>query len=407
MNRLLPVFVVILLAGCDFAEKKRTPELFPGIENVHFLGHKGSGTFGEMGNPGIHDNSLEAVKNGLNLLNGVEIDLQLSKDTTLWLFHDHEIKTCAHSTVNFHLLQDEEIRKISACNYNNQLITVGELQAELSKLHAKNKSISLDLKVLQNPVALEAFITAENLAQNVMKALDFKSEFKEQFNIMVEIPDNAQLKAFEGFSAVRYKLCINTNCNTRPAVNQKAGLSVGLHIAARHPEVVSLFKENELPIQLWTVNSGAELKQALDLQPDYIQTDNLPLIRAAHQVQSRYREAYHQEHLSIENEFTEIYNKNQSTGQPFFVEVLFESPQTFPQDDLMLVLTGSKNDETILWKGIDVKQGKNEILEFINTRHLNFSGNSRLKFYFWKRGNSQVNISNIEVRLYQDFNQLE
>ena len=64
-----------------------------GFDNVKVLGHAATGL--ENLNSVYHDNSKEAVEMALSMqgCEGVEIDIQLSKDDELWLYHDAFLKT--------------------------------------------------------------------------------------------------------------------------------------------------------------------------------------------------------------------------------------------------------------------------------------------------------------------------
>ena len=72
-------FLGIVLFGCVKSEQ---------VKNIFVFGHAGMGL--SMVNSIYHDNSKEAVLLALNLptSNGVEVDVRLSADGTLWLYHD-------------------------------------------------------------------------------------------------------------------------------------------------------------------------------------------------------------------------------------------------------------------------------------------------------------------------------
>jgi glycerophosphoryl diester phosphodiesterase len=72
-------FLGIVLFGCVKSEQ---------VKNILVFGHAGMGL--SMVNSIYHDNSEEAISLALNLptSNGVEVDVRLSVDGTLWLYHD-------------------------------------------------------------------------------------------------------------------------------------------------------------------------------------------------------------------------------------------------------------------------------------------------------------------------------
>ncbi len=73
------VFLLFILFACTKSEY---------VKNILVLGHAGMGL--SMDNSIYHDNSKEAISLALNLptSNGVEVDVRLSADGTLWLYHD-------------------------------------------------------------------------------------------------------------------------------------------------------------------------------------------------------------------------------------------------------------------------------------------------------------------------------
>lgn len=73
------VFFICILFACTKSEQ---------IKNILVFGHAGMGL--SMNNSIYHDNSKEAISLALNLpsSNGVEVDVRLGADGTLWLYHD-------------------------------------------------------------------------------------------------------------------------------------------------------------------------------------------------------------------------------------------------------------------------------------------------------------------------------
>ena len=55
--------------------------------------HRGNGF-----NTDFVQNTLPAAEYGLSVLDGIELDIQLSKDGTLWLDHDNEVHDCDGNT---------------------------------------------------------------------------------------------------------------------------------------------------------------------------------------------------------------------------------------------------------------------------------------------------------------------
>ena len=68
--------------------------------------HRGNGF-----NTDFVENTLPAAEYGLSVLDGIEQDIQISKDGTLWLDHDNEVYDCEGNNIGcFQTLTDDEIR---------------------------------------------------------------------------------------------------------------------------------------------------------------------------------------------------------------------------------------------------------------------------------------------------------
>ena len=81
----LVLLILITLIQCQIQ-----PDLGPTTEtDVRFLGHKGGGdnSFGAT----YIENTILSVKEGLKTLNGVEVDIQMSLDGTIWMFHNGDL----------------------------------------------------------------------------------------------------------------------------------------------------------------------------------------------------------------------------------------------------------------------------------------------------------------------------
>ena len=78
--------IILMLNTCKKINYYPDKNTYP--VKTKFLAHRGCGT------SDIQENTLEAVKYGISRLNGVEIDIQLSKDRTIWLAHNVELESC-------------------------------------------------------------------------------------------------------------------------------------------------------------------------------------------------------------------------------------------------------------------------------------------------------------------------
>lgn len=101
--------VTLALAACQKIDYLPQNPVEPWPTRV--LMHRGGGSEGPY--PG---NTLPAVRWGASILDGVEIDIQLSADGTLWLGHDNEVLGCDGEQIGcFQDLGDAEIDGVAYC----------------------------------------------------------------------------------------------------------------------------------------------------------------------------------------------------------------------------------------------------------------------------------------------------
>jgi len=102
-NSLLLFILSMLFSSC------RKQESYP---DVHVFGHAGMGM--DIGMSAFHDNSLEAVELALSLptMDGVEVDVRMSKDGTLWLYHENKLEAHTDGFGCIFEKTDEELEKV-------------------------------------------------------------------------------------------------------------------------------------------------------------------------------------------------------------------------------------------------------------------------------------------------------
>lgn len=186
MNKLFFIFLAFIsIVACENLSNEKLAINIP--KEIKFLGHKGSGPIDENGNISLLENTWKSVVNAVDALDGSEIDIQLSADTTFWLFHDHEITNCDGDVVNVSLLSDEMLKEISRCAYGNQLITFSSFIDSAQTKDWENKIISLDLKLFYNPEALNRFDSAEDFGRFFIREFSSIAE-NSDLEILFEVP---------------------------------------------------------------------------------------------------------------------------------------------------------------------------------------------------------------------------
>ncbi|MGV3630709.1 MAG: glycerophosphodiester phosphodiesterase [Bacteroidota bacterium] len=124
------------------------------FDAVQVFGHAGNGI--QISNSVYHDNSQEAVDLALaqNGCAGVEVDIQLSKDGTAWLFHDPDMERETGETGCIPSKTDAKLGKITYSSFHSENLL------RLKELDVYGKSVFLDLKHV-NSCAGETVILAD------------------------------------------------------------------------------------------------------------------------------------------------------------------------------------------------------------------------------------------------------
>jgi glycerophosphoryl diester phosphodiesterase len=128
------LLLVCVLFGCTKSEH---------VKNTLVFGHAGMGL--SMVNSIYHDNTEEAVSLALNLptSNGVEVDVRLGADGTLWLYHDEflESETDGHGCVS-------ELNDLQLSQFSYQTVKHEKLVKLMDVLPLLNEDqlLFLDLK---------------------------------------------------------------------------------------------------------------------------------------------------------------------------------------------------------------------------------------------------------------------
>ena len=149
--RLIWIGLLCVLFACNKSESY--PE-------VQIFGHAGMGM--NIGYSIYHDNSEESIDLALSLPNidGVEMDVRMSKDSTLWLFHENRLEATTNGIGCIADLHDYEIAQLHYKSiHKEQLVKLDSILPKLKDGH----TFILDLKhwnICDSSVQLDAFRSA-------------------------------------------------------------------------------------------------------------------------------------------------------------------------------------------------------------------------------------------------------
>jgi glycerophosphoryl diester phosphodiesterase len=250
------LFILLILFSCKKNLKEYKGEL---------IGHGAAGL--KIQNQVFHDNSKEAVDFSLSMngCDGVEIDIQLSKDGDLWLFHDTKLNIETNGEGCIYDLVENELAQIKYKTSNKERLT--KLRAlDFDKF--QTKTLLLDIrhytecqnKILDPALILSVLNSIEplkNVKQNVFVLLSYDDWLKDF--------SNQGYKVF--FSANSYDeyLSINTDLTEGVIVKNK-GIS---------KDQVQMLHDINKKVLIFDVRAPKETRLAMKKNPDAIVTDDL------------------------------------------------------------------------------------------------------------------------------------
>ena len=270
---LIQIAMMLVLSGCEkiYYYPDRPLE---DVETL-FLAHRGSG------NPELERNTLDAAKHGLKRLDGIEVDIQISKDRTIWLSHNVILPECNGKKLPcFPEVYDKEIIELDTCLGTSYTFTRLNEILQFMKDSFPQSYISLDVKAW-NPckfTSLEITGILNVIADQIVAAANF---YQLHENILVESEVASFLNYLKKKSNNRIKCYLTTlgDFERGMLLALKAdyeGLSFKYnfdeYITAEH---VNLLHKKGITIQLWTLNDEEIINESLLLHPDFIITDNI------------------------------------------------------------------------------------------------------------------------------------
>jgi glycerophosphoryl diester phosphodiesterase len=267
-NQVLYILLIMLAGGCE--------KIIYAPDNpicglpTRVLMHKGCGS----GNPDFTENTLAAANYGLSVLDGIELDIQMSKEGTLWLDHNNEVLDCEGNIIGcFQQMTDEEIMAYAECNDTIRYNTL-ESVFELMATTYPESFISLDIKGQY----CEITNTREMMEQMAKSVLNLVEKYKMENKVLVESSSIEFMSEFEDQNSVGQ--CVITVSGdvdeglANAEVTNSRGISLKYGIEEFNADVVSLIHNKGYGIMVWYINEPEDIAKAWNAHPDFIQTDN-------------------------------------------------------------------------------------------------------------------------------------
>lgn len=255
---LIPVFL-LLFGNCEKSENYQINNL--NHNTIMILGHAGMGEFYKYPN-----NSWEAIEPVLRIgADGTEIDLQMTKDSVLILFHDetlHGRTKCGNYTSPYDYNWDE----IKDCIYNTVFdeIPIYSLDDIFRSIPNLNEYyFSFDIKLNKDD-----FYDNEYRLCFLRAVKKICEEYEISRNVFIEGDLDLQLKSRELGMTTKG---IVVGSSVKEAVENEI-FGIGLTIDASDDQVKKAHAEG-LFVMIWGAKSDAGNKKGIKLNPDFLQTD--------------------------------------------------------------------------------------------------------------------------------------
>lgn len=229
--------------------------------------------------PGDSVGSKDYFINAFNKNDGIEVDVQLSQDRTLWLYHNNVMSSCgAIKSECVMSKNDKEIANLAKCANSKFCFT--KLETVLEYMETKNdgKIISLDVKTWFDSkctvLANNVFFYYHNVAMEIIRLV--KKHHLEK-RVMVESDVVYFLGKIKRNSEIACYL--TTLGDYREGVRKALKYRYqGISFQYMYKEMINkddliALREKGLRIQLWVVNGDSVINKAKGIQPDFIQTD--------------------------------------------------------------------------------------------------------------------------------------
>ena len=374
----------MFLFSCNYnsCDNDKTIQI-PISEHLKFIGHKGSGPIDKNGNINLLENTWDAIANAMDKLDGSEIDIQMSSDSTLWIFHDHKLLNCEDSLINFFLCSDEELSQISKCNYNDKLMQLSSFISKANAQNWENKILSLDMKVLYNPEVNRIFKRQEellNYIEHKVKTLSDNSLLDFYFEVFTMNEYNHLNQVFPGkVFLVNYSpsLAFIQDMN----VKQK-------HLSLPVNELSDSSKNKGVRVQnLWTINTPDQFIKSLSYHPLLLESDNIPLMLFFKSLQEGKKlkcASSIQYPIRLKKE---EFHALDSIKFPLYRNLLFQfetMSDTFPEGVFLTFTAFSEDGESKKWEGIKLNETPKGHY-FLNPKYFEYLGASKVKISIWNK----------------------
>jgi glycerophosphoryl diester phosphodiesterase len=277
--------VILAFCGCDKVEFDQIKNL--NNNRIQIIGHGGSG-FHSINNQLPH-NSFTSIINAVEQLgaDGVEIDIQISKDETLFMYHDEKLHTLTDCN---DCLYNHDAEYIKKCRYNNnfdvniftdeKIRPLEEAVIRFSKRKIK-PIILLDVKTVlacSDGISTEASVRtsmSSAIATLIIKHSAWDWIYVESDDVQLlqevkQINPNIKCILYQAISPETIRIAKENNFFGFVCSN-----------VTTSADEVKLAHDANLYVVLFSVKSRNGVMEAIKKNPDFIETDSILLLQQA------------------------------------------------------------------------------------------------------------------------------
>jgi glycerophosphoryl diester phosphodiesterase len=229
--------------------------------NILIIGHKGA----SKTEPG---NSLRAFKKAIDLgADFIELDVQFSKDKEIVVFHEYDIKSITGQEVYVNELTVKELQQYDI-GQGESIPTLKEvihltngkigLQIELKELETGNVVI----KMLKDADLIDSTIISSFIHNELLNVKKIEPRMRLGALISERISDPLDLK------------------KATKSIIKKKLFAVHPHYKGVNRDLVEFAHNNDLRVNVWTVNEKADIQHMIDVGVDGIISDDIPLVKS-------------------------------------------------------------------------------------------------------------------------------
>jgi len=271
------VFTIIVLCFVNSCDKiKYYPDKdYIEVQTI-ILAHRAGGNDQSP----FQENSRGAAENSFSIVDGIEVDIQISKTRTVWLAHDADLPDCGGNSYDcFPEETDVQIIELDSCRGDSFSYSKLEDIFILMSSNYPDKFISLDVKAW-SPCAVTSIGVTGVMNVIADEIIELTERYNLQNHVMVESETATFLNYVKRNSlGIECYLTAFGDFERAMQLTLESGYS-GISFKYKFKEEIGiehiqLIRNKGLKIQLWTVNSEEYIDEALSINPDFIQTDNL------------------------------------------------------------------------------------------------------------------------------------